>query len=193
MELLKQEISIHQQLDHPNIVKCYQTIERKDHYYIILEYCPQGTLDSFIKKHERLAESTTVAIMEQVIAAYRYLLERKVLHRDLKPPNILKAGNNWKICDFGFSVMGKKNMVGEINVGTPAYMAPESLERTYYSPKTDFFTLGVICYEMLFGSAPWQHKNEKVLLSLMQKQGICKDHLASLSNKNLAEFILKCC
>lgn len=103
-------------------------------------------MDSFIKKHERLAESTTVAIMEQVIAGYRYLLEKKVLHRDLKPPNILKAGNNWKICDFGFSVMGKKNMVGEINVGTPAYMAPESLERTYYSPKTDFFSLGVICY-----------------------------------------------
>lgn len=84
--------------------------------------------------------------MEQIIAAYRYLIQQKVLHRDLKPPNILKSGLTWKICDFGFSVMGKKNLVGEINVGTPAYMAPEALERTFYSPKTDIFSLGVLCY-----------------------------------------------
>jgi serine/threonine protein kinase len=71
-----------------------------------------------------LAESTTVTIIEQIIAGYKYLLEHKVLHRDLKPPNILKSGYNWKICDFGFSVMGKKHLVGNINVGTPAYMAP---------------------------------------------------------------------
>ena len=83
--------------------------------------------------------------MEQIIAGYRYLLQLKILHRDLKPPNILKSGPNWKICDFGFSVMGKRNLVGEINVGTPAYMAPESLERTIYSPKTDFFSIGVLC------------------------------------------------
>jgi serine/threonine protein kinase len=97
--------------------------------------------------------------MEQIISGAKYLLEQKVIHRDLKPPNILKSGHNWKICDFGFSVMGKKNLIGDINVGTPTYMAPESLERTYYSPKTDFFSLGIICYEMLFGSVPWQHKN----------------------------------
>lgn len=117
-------MTIHTQLDHPNIVKCYQIIEKNHYYYFFLEYCSQGTLDSFIKKHEKLTESTTVTIMEQIISAYKYLMDRKVLHRDLKPPNILKSGHNWKICDFGFSVMGKKNLVGDINVGTPAYMAP---------------------------------------------------------------------
>jgi serine/threonine protein kinase len=115
---------IHQQLDHPNIVKCHQIIEKTYHYYFVLEYCSQGTLDSFIKKHEKLTESTAVTIMEQIISAYKYLLQQKVLHRDLKPPNILKSGNNWKICDFGFSVIGKKSLIGDINVGTPAYMAP---------------------------------------------------------------------
>jgi serine/threonine protein kinase len=146
LSLLKQEMDIHQHLDHPNIIKCHQIIERPTHYYFILEYCPQGTLESFIKKHDKLSESAVVAIMEQIIEGYKYLMERKILHRDLKPPNILKSGSIWKICDFGFSVQGKKNLVGEINVGTPAYMAPEALERTFYSSKTDFFSLGVICY-----------------------------------------------
>lgn len=62
--------------------------------------------------------------MEQVLSGYRYLLGLKVLHRDIKPPNILRVGNCWKICDFGFSVIGKKCLVGTINVGTPSYMAP---------------------------------------------------------------------
>lgn len=147
-------MEVHRQLDHPNIVKCFQIIEKPHFFYFVLEYCPHGTLDAFIKKHQKLTESTTLSIMEQILSAYRYLMQNKVLHRDLKPPNILKAGPNWKICDFGFSVIGKKSLAGEINVGTPAYMAPEALERTYYSPKTDFFALGVLCYEMLFGVTP---------------------------------------
>jgi serine/threonine protein kinase len=110
--------------------------------------------------------------MEQINSAYKYLLDCEIIHRDIKPPNILKVGPIWKICDFGFSVIGKKSLVGKVNVGTPSYMAPESLERTFYSPKTDFFALGVLCYEMLFGVTPWQHKSEKALLQMMQQQKI---------------------
>ena len=91
---------------------------------MVLEYCPHGTLDGFIKKHEKLTESVAIGIAEQIISGYKYLLGMKVIHRDLKPPNILKSGPNWKICDFGFSLIGKKIFVGELNVGTPAYMAP---------------------------------------------------------------------
>jgi len=65
--------------------------------------------------------------MDQINSAYKYLLECEIIHRDIKPPNILKVGPVWKICDFGFSVIGKKSLVGKVNVGTPAYMAPESL------------------------------------------------------------------
>lgn len=112
LTLLQQEMEIHQHLDHPNIIKCHQIIERTTHYYFILEYCPQGTLENFIKKHNKLSESTVATIIEQIIEGYKYLMEQKVLHRDLKPPNILKCGSTWKICDFGFSVKGKKNLVG---------------------------------------------------------------------------------
>ena len=63
LHLIKQEIEVHRQLQHPNIVKCHDVIERGYFYYFILEYCPHGTLESFIKKHGRLAESTTVSVM----------------------------------------------------------------------------------------------------------------------------------
>ena len=71
-------------------------------------------------------------------------------------------------------------------------MAPEALERTYYSPKTDFFSLGVLCYEMLFGATPWQHKNEKLLLQIMKETNI-QDRLAGVRNGSLAKFIRGCC
>lgn len=152
-------MEIHKELDHPNIAKCHEIIEKNTNFYFILEYCPHGTLDNFIKKFNNLSESVTTNILEQIMSGYKYLMTKKIIHRDLKPPNILKSGFVWKICDFGFSVKGKKNLIGELNVGTPSYMAPESLQRNYYSPKTDFFSFGVICYEMLFGNPPWNHKN----------------------------------
>lgn len=78
----------------------------------MLEYCPHGTLDSFIKKYDHISENTATSIMHQITEGYKYLIEQKVLHRDLKPPNILKKGSVWKICDFGFSIQGKKNLIG---------------------------------------------------------------------------------
>lgn len=62
--------------------------------------------------------------MKQIVQGSKYLIEQKVIHRDLKPPNILKKGNLWKIGDFGFALENKKEYIGDINVGTPFYMAP---------------------------------------------------------------------
>ena len=86
----------------------------------------------------------------------------------------------------------KKQFVGEINVGTPAYMAPESLERTFYSAKTDFFSLGIICYEMLFGSTPWAHKNEKNSSPDDEGKKNWLRPFIGIKNNNLINFIVKC-
>jgi serine/threonine protein kinase len=69
----------------------------------------------------------SIEIIKQVVSGYSYLVEQKIIHRDLKPSNILKKGDTWKICDFGFALKGNKNYIGELNVGTAFYMAPESL------------------------------------------------------------------
>jgi serine/threonine protein kinase len=94
-----------------------------------------------------------------VISGYRYLISIGVFHRDLKPANIMKCGNTWKIGDFGFSTICKKEyLLDSINVGTPLYMAPESLSLNKYSIKTDIFAVGIILFEMLTGNTPWECK-----------------------------------
>ncbi len=119
-------------------------------------------MEALIRKKQKLSEIETIAVLDQVFDGYRYLMIQNVLHRDLKPPNILKKGGIWKIADFGFAVQGKKKLISEINVGTPTYMAPESLESTYYSHRTDFFALAVICYEMLLAMYPGKKRMKNI-------------------------------
>jgi serine/threonine-protein kinase ULK/ATG1 len=83
------------------------------------------------------------------------MLAQGVIHRDIKPANVMRVGNKWKISDFGFAVKSKYGFKDRINVGTPLYMAPESLKKSYYSAKTDIFSFGVTLFEMLEGHTPW--------------------------------------
>lgn len=136
---------------------------------MIMEYCPHGDLDSYIKQRKKIAEHSIIDIMTQIVSGYKYLAKQKILHRDLKPANILRSGKIWKISDFGFSVRSDRGFVDNLNVGTPTYMPIEALSRSYYSTKTDIFALGIILYELFHGKTPWSSKSEK---ELMKK--ICK-------------------
>lgn len=82
------------------------------------------------------------------------MLEQGVIHRDIKPANILRMGNKWKLSDFGFSTKSRLGFKDKMNVGTPLYMAPESLKKSYYSYKSDLFSIGIVLYEMLVGHTP---------------------------------------
>ena len=116
---------------------------------MIMEYCPHGDLHSFIQQKRKISEHTIADIMNQVLSGYRYLADLKILHRDLKPANILRIGKVWKISDFGFSTRQDKGFFDSVNVGTPMYMPIESLQKSFYSIKSDIFALGVILYELI--------------------------------------------
>lgn len=155
MQLFDREIEIHRHLKHDNIVRCYDVFKTKTHYYIVMEYCPHGDLAAHLAQTKRVSEPAIVDIMTQIISGYKYIAKLGILHRDLKPANVLRNGKAWKISDFGFSVRSG-SFVDDINVGTPLYMPLESLTRSFYSVKTDIFALGVILYEMVHGSTPWE-------------------------------------
>lgn len=152
MENLKREVKISYELTHPGLVKCYNTMESKKNYYIVFEFCSGGDLSQFLKKHEKLSPEVSLNIMNQIKNAYQYLLQEKILHRDIKLENILLRKEDSieiKISDFGCS---KIDPCGTTICGTPKYMALELLEGVKnYDYKVDLWSLGLCFWELLFG------------------------------------------
>jgi MAP/microtubule affinity-regulating kinase len=168
-EMLK-EADIMKRLDHHNIIKVHEIIDTENTFYIIMEYASNGDLFSCLDCG-RMDETEAKEKFQQIISAVRYCHEEKnVIHRDLKPDNILfDSENNIKIADFGLSeefVPGEKFFTF---CGTPEYMAPEVFQgHKFDGPKVDVWSLGVMLYEMLTATLPfpgstWPHIIERVL------------------------------
>jgi len=168
-EMLK-EADIMKRLDHHNIIKVHEIIDTENTFYIIMEYASNGDLFSRLDCG-RMDETEAKEKFKQIISAIRYCHEEKnVIHRDLKPDNVLfDSQNNIKIADFGLSeefVPGEKLFTF---CGTPEYMAPEVFQgHKFDGPKVDVWSLGVMLYEMLTATLPfpgttWPHIIERVL------------------------------
>jgi serine/threonine protein kinase len=120
-----------------------------------MEYCEDGSLENLIESRKRLEESESIALFFQIVKGMQVLNVNKVIHRDLKPPNILLKNGIAKIADFGLA----KNIISrdltETFAGSPLQMAPEIMKGLPYSDKVDVYSLGTILYEMLFGTLPF--------------------------------------
>lgn len=158
---------------------------------MVMQYCPHGDLASYIHQKKKIAEPAIADIMTQILNGYKYLVKQGILHRDLKPPNVLRSGKVWKISDFGFSIRSG-SFVDDINVGTPLYMPIQSLSRSYYSVKTDIFALGVILYELIHAKTPWECDSETQLIKKLSTGQNLKIEKA-ITNTKIKEFITKSC
>lgn len=113
-----------------------------------------------------------------------------VIHRDIKPANVLRAGNKWKISDFGFAVKSRFAFKDRVNVGTPLYMAPESLKKNCYSLKSDIYAIGIVLYEMLVGRTPHEVHTEKELVDRMGAEIVLPKTVKSIK---AVEFVSRAC
>ena len=172
---LKAEITILKNLDHPNIVKLKEVKKTKKHFYLVMEYCNGGELQSFLDKYQEknkhaFTEEIVQYLMRQIMSAMYYLHSRNIMHRDIKLENILlkfdsiedKENLNImksqvKIIDFGFAT--NSSLANSI-VGNPLNMDPLILKKLTcngrikklgYDAKIDVWSLGSICYQMLIG------------------------------------------
>ncbi|XP_047321979.1 CBL-interacting protein kinase 2-like isoform X2 [Impatiens glandulifera] len=172
IEQIKREISVMRLIKHPNVVNLYEVMATKTKIYFVIEYAKGGELFNKVAKG-RLKENTARKYFQELIKAVDFCHSRSVYHRDIKPENLLLDENeNLKISDFGLSALAdSKRQDGLLHTtcGTPAYVAPEVINRKGYDGiKADIWSCGVVLYVLLAGYLPFHNSN---LMELYRKIG----------------------
>lgn len=192
-ESLVNEIEIMQKLKHPYIMNLEEIHESKNSIYLVLELLEGGELLNYLSSKETLTFKDHCRVMKCILEALAYMNEKKIMHRDLKPDNmILKERNKLESCtlkivDFGLATIYDIPEYLFKRCGTPGFVAPEvinapSNENIHYTPKCDIFSAGVIFYILLTDKSPFDGKSFKEIL---QKNKACKiDYNHALLKKN---------
>jgi eukaryotic-like serine/threonine-protein kinase len=160
VERFRREARSAASLSHPHIVPIFDQGESGDGtYYIAMEYLPGGTLKDRIIERGALPPRTAAAVALQIAEALRTAHERGVIHRDIKPPNILITDSGHvKVADFGIARAADATTIshpGDI-LGSAKYMSPEQATGEKVRPASDLYSLGVVLYEMLTGRVPFE-------------------------------------
>jgi len=203
LENLELEISILRTYRHPNIV-CMQEVQKTErHFYLILEYCGGGDLQRLIRTRRvgRISERLARRLMRDLSAGLKFLWTQELIHRDIKPQNLLLTGPlpldekndpakmaiheemrqeaNFpsdhfalKIADFGFARHLQTSSLAETLCGSPLYMAPEILQHHRYDAKADLWSVGTVLFEMVAGKPPFNGENHIDLLRNIQRKAV---------------------
>jgi serine/threonine-protein kinase len=144
-------------LNHPNIVSIYDRGEAEDTYYIAMEFLDGRTLKELIVSRGAAPINVAIEYARQILSALRFAHRHGIVHRDIKPHNVLVDGEGRvKVTDFGIARAGTSQMTeaGSI-VGTAQYLSPEQARGTEVDPRSDLYSLGIVLYELLTGKTPF--------------------------------------
>jgi serine/threonine-protein kinase len=154
----KREAKAAGRLTHPNIIGVFDYGETAKLAYIVMEFVDGRSLKSLLDKNERFPPTETIRIIEELLAGLQFSHDRGVVHRDIKPGNVmLTRDGQVKIADFGIARVESSSMTqaGTI-MGTPAYMSPEQFMGQTVDARTDIYSVGVLLYQMLTGERPFE-------------------------------------
>ena len=193
--LLKSEVQILSNLDHPNIVKYFGVFEDDWFVHIVMEYLKGYDLYKIItlKKYTGFDEKDMCEIIEQLLKALSFIHSQNIIHRDIKPENILFANkrdySTLKLIDFGLATYIKNDTK---SVGTPFYMAPEMIDG-HSVPQSDIWSVGIIVYLMLTGKYAFEAKHGEKLYDKIKNSEIdMKPLIDSECSEEARDFIQKC-
>lgn len=144
-------------LAHPNIVSIYDVGEEDNIYYIVMEYVEGKTLKQYIQQNAPLHPREALNLMEQIVSAIAHAHENQIVHRDIKPHNILIDNlGNIKVTDFGIAMALTSTTITHTNsvLGSVHYLSPEQARGQIATKKSDIYSLGIVLYEMLTGRLP---------------------------------------
>ncbi|MCM2533462.1 Stk1 family PASTA domain-containing Ser/Thr kinase [Neobacillus pocheonensis] len=145
-------------LNHPNIVNIYDVGEENELYYIVMEYVDGQTLKQYIQQNSQLRVEEAIGIMRQLTSAISDAHQNHIIHRDIKPHNILVDHNgNVKITDFGIAMALSATSITQTNsvLGSVHYLSPEQARGGMANKKSDIYSLGIVMFELLTGRLPF--------------------------------------
>ena len=157
-------------LAHPNIVEIYDVGEYKGHHYIVMEYVSGKPLKKVIQQRGGILTEEAIDIMKQLTSATAEAHRRGIIHRDIKPQNVIvKSDGSIKMLDFGIALAKGSMQLTQANnvMGSVHYLAPELARGEPASPQSDIYALGIVLFEMLTGDVPFKAE-QAVQVALMQ-------------------------
>ncbi len=169
VERFRREASSAAGLSHPNVVAVFDRGEWDGTYYIAMEYLPGRSLKAVVREHGPLSPGDAIDIVVQILLAARFAHRRGIIHRDIKPHNvILDEEGRAKVTDFGIARAGASDMTltGSI-MGTAQYLSPEQAQGHAVTESSDLYAVGVVLYELLTGSVPFEGESA-VTIALKQ-------------------------
>jgi len=172
------------------IVKLYATFQDPENLYFLLEYVPGGELFSYIRKRGGLNNDIVKFYASEIILAIRYLHSLNIAHRDLKPENLLlTADGHLKLTDFGFAkIITDKTWT---MCGTPEYIAPEVILSKGHDKTVDWWSLGILIYEMLAGRPPFCGEHTfNIFEKILSKQAIQYPNFPPLAEDLVSKLLV---
>ncbi len=197
-KLFLNEVKASGMLRHPNIIATLDAGVDGDRRFIVMEYVPGSrTLDDFCRKPNLLALGEAVSLMQQCAVAFDYAHSKGIVHRDIKPKNVLiSAAGEVKICDFGVALIDRGDIehtqvVGRL--GSPRYMSPEQLAGKEVTNQSDIFSLGVVLYELLAGISPFASRSvAEIARRILKDPHTPVQELAADVPRRLAAIVDRC-
>lgn len=159
-------------LSHPNIVKVYDVSFGEKLQYIVMEYVDGITLKEYIQKQNAITWNDALLFTTQILKALQHAHDRGIVHRDVKPQNIILLSNgSIKVADFGIARFSRSDTktLTDTAIGSVHYISPEQAKGEFTDEKADIYSVGVVLYEMLAGKVPFDADNA-VSVALMQLQ-----------------------
>ena len=158
-------------IHHKFITNLYFSFQDKDNLYFILDYFSGGDLRFYLKKNVQFDERQIKFIVSNVIIGLRYLHNNNILHRDVKPENLIFDNKGYiNLADFGISKKIENNKSIKERSGTPGYLSPEIILKKNQTFVCDYFSLGIVLYELIFLKRPFNGRNkEEIFDSILNK------------------------